>query len=40
MEMEVMCFLTGTPWATVELPQPVNNSIFIQRRPEVDVFIR
>ena len=40
MEEKVMCFWTGTPWANKELPQPMDKSLFIQYRPQVDVFVR
>ena len=40
MEVKVMCFWTGTPWAKKELPQPMDKSLFIQYRPQVDVFVR
>ena len=40
MEVQVMCFWTGTPWTTKELPQPIDTSLFIQNRPGVDVFVR
>ena len=40
MEMEVMCFWTGTPWANKQLPEPIDNSVFIQNRPELTVFVR
>merc|ERR1711944_6908 len=39
MEMEVMCFWTGTPWANKQLPEPIDNSVFIQNRPELTVFV-
>ena len=40
METAVMCFWTGTPWANRKLPQPNDKSVFIQNRPEIDVFVR
>ena len=40
METAVMCFWTGTPWANRKLPQPNDKSVFIQNRPELDVFVR
>ena len=40
MEVEVMCFWTGTPWAEKTLPEPVDKAVFIQNRPELDVFVR
>jgi len=40
MEDEVMCFWSGTPWADKNLPEPVDKAIFIQNRPELDVFVR
>ena len=39
-EEHAMCFWTGTPWAKKELPQPTDKSLFIQYRPQVDVFVR
>ena len=40
MELEVMCFWTGTPWENRKVPDPMDNSVFIQNRPELTVFVR
>ena len=40
LEIHTKCIWTGTPWADKELPDPVDNSVFIQHRPEIDVFVR
>jgi hypothetical protein len=40
MEMEVMCFWTGTPWENKKLPDPMDDSVFLQNRPELTVFVR
>jgi len=40
LEVEVMCFWTGSPWEYKELPEPMDNSVFIQNRPELTVFVR
>ena len=40
LEVEVMCFWTGSPWEYKELPEPMDNSVFIQNRPEITVFVR
>jgi len=40
LEVKVMCFWTGTPWADKQLPEPMDQSIFIQNRPEITVFVR
>ena len=40
MELEVMCFWTGTPWAYKKLPDPIDDSVFIQNRPAITVFVR
>lgn len=40
MELEVMCFWTGTPWENKKLPDPMDDSVFIQNRPEITVFVR
>ena len=40
LEVEVMCFWTGSPWENKELPEPMDDSVFIQNRPELTVFVR
>jgi len=40
MELETMCFWTGTPWENKKLPDPIDDSVFIQNRPEITVFVR
>jgi len=40
LEVEVMCFWTGSPWENKELPEPMDNSVFVQERPELTVFVR
>ena len=40
IELQAMCFWAGTPWINKELPQPIDKSLFIQYRPQVDVFVR
>ena len=40
LEVEVMCFWMGSEWQNKEVPEPIDNSIFVQERPELTVFVR
>ena len=40
LELQTKCIWTGTPWYNKELPTPVDKSVFIQNRPELEVFVR
>jgi len=40
MEKQEMCFWTGTPWEDKELPEPINEDVYLQDRESMDVFVR
>lgn len=35
-----MCFWTGTPWVGKDLPEPIDKKIYVQKKPEMMVYVR
>lgn len=40
LELHEMCFWTGTPWVGKELPEPIDEQVYIQKREKMVVFVR
>ena len=39
-EKHEMCFWTGSEWEYKDLPQPIKNDVYVQKREPMQVFVK